>query len=300
MSSRRQAIIYLLVVSLIWGIAPPVIKYALDYLPVDIFLFYRFFISLVIMIPALFIAEPDFISRLALLKIRDWGYLILGGLLGSVGQLGLLFWGLSLTTSLDGAVINATSPVLVAIAGYILLREKITPSEKLGLFIAFSGSLIVVIQPLFEGHSLFSGSLRGNILVFLGTLAWVGYVILTKIQLKEKLSPLFLTTGMFFIGFLFLLPFSIFKFLPSILNLPPSIHISVLYMALLSGTLAYWLYQKAQKIIEVSEANVILYLSPVFTFPVASLWLHEPITPVLLLGSAIIASGVIISEFSRR
>lgn len=225
--------------------------------------------------------------------------------MGSAGQLGLLFWGLNLTTSLDGSVINATSPILVAIAGFLFLKEKITRREKIGLFIGFVGSLVIVIQPLFEGYSLFSGNVFGNLLVLTGTLAWVAYVVLTKQGLKHRLSPLLLTTNMFVVGFIVMSLIVIFRYQPSFIyfsltSAPISAHAGVWYMAVLSGTLAYWLYQKAQKLIEASEANVILYLAPLFTFPVAYFWLNEPITPLLITGSLVIAVGVFISEFRRR
>jgi drug/metabolite transporter (DMT)-like permease len=71
-------------------------------------------------------------------------------------------------------------------------------------------------------------------------------------------------------------------------------------MALLSGSLAYFLYQKAQKTIEASEATLFSYLSPLFAIPLAVFWLKEEITIFYLLGAVIVAIGVIIAESKRR
>jgi len=304
MSARHRSYFLLLIVAIIWGFATPIIKYTFTFISPGHFLTYRFFISTIVMLPILFLSEPDVLRQLTRLDSKDWCYFLLGGLLGSTGQLGLLFWGLNLTTSLDGSIINATSPILVSLAGFFFLKEKITSSEKLGLVIAFLGSIIIVLQPLFEGHSIFSGNVIGNFLVFLGTLAWVIYVITTKKGLNNKLSPLLLTTNMFVIGFISMLFIvTLHAPIPTIINsistAPFSAHMGVLYMALFSGTIAYWLYQKAQELIEASEANIILYLSPIFTFPVAYFWLGEPITPLLIIGSVTIILGVLISQFKR-
>jgi drug/metabolite transporter (DMT)-like permease len=67
-------------------------------------------------------------------------------------------------------------------------------------------------------------------------------------------------------------------------------------MAVFSGALAYFLYTKAQKTIEISEANLFTYLSPFFAAPLAFFWLHESVTPFLIVGSAVTASGILIAE----
>src|SRR3989344_210719 len=177
LSARWRAYFMLLLVAAIWGFATPIIKYAFDYLSPALFLTYRFFITSLVMIPILILTQPDTFNTLGQLSFADWGHLILGGFLGSTLQLGLLFWGLNLTSSLDASLINATSPILVAIAGFTYLQEKITSREKWGLVVAFLGTLIIVLQPLWEGSSLSSGSILGNLLVLAGTAAWVAYVV---------------------------------------------------------------------------------------------------------------------------
>ncbi|KKU92365.1 hypothetical protein A2702_00250 [Candidatus Amesbacteria bacterium RIFCSPHIGHO2_01_FULL_48_75] len=300
MSPRLRANLMLLTVAVIWGFAVPVIKFTFNYFDTITFLTYRFFLTSLILIPLLAITQPRTWSALASLSRREWLTFIIGGLLGSTLQLGLLFWGLDLTSSLDGSIINSASPILVSLAGYYFLKEHITPREKLGQLIAFIGTIFVIIQPVFESGRIFSGTLIGNFLVLAGTLAWVGYVLLTKRQLGH-LSPLLLTTNMFFLGFvsmsvialIFKNPITIYF---SLLTSPPAAHLGVLYMVVFSGSLAYWLYQKAQKIVEVSEANVFLFLPPVFTAPLAYFWLGEHITWPAILGSAIIAAGVYVAE----
>jgi drug/metabolite transporter (DMT)-like permease len=300
-SARHKAYLYLLIVAAVWGFAPPISKTAFSSFPPLIFLTYRFLITNFLLIPLLLIFEPDTWHKLSLLKSNDWLKLILSGILGSTFQLGLLFWGLDLTTSLDASILGAIPPILVAIGGAIFLREKITRLQTWGLAIAFTGTLVIVLQPVLSGQGLFSGSFAGNFLVFLGGVCWAIYVLITKQELKHRLSPLLLTTNMFFTGFISISLITIFFYKPlaisSMLSTAPlHSHLSVIYMAFISGALAYFLYQKAQSFLSASEADIFLYLSPIFTAPLAYFWLGEPITVPLIIGSLIIALGVIISE----
>jgi drug/metabolite transporter (DMT)-like permease len=305
MTARHRAYLMLVCVALLWGIASPIIKYSLPFFPPVLFLTYRFLISALLMVPILLRLEPKSLHHLGRLTPNGWFWLILSGVLGSTIQLTLLFWGLDLTTSLDGAVINAISPIFVAAAGFFFLKEHLTKNQNIGLVLATVGTAIIIIQPLFQGHTLFTGSLVGNMLVLAGTFAWVAYVILTKKQLNHRVSPLLLTTNMFVTGFFVesLLLFYVSsptQIISVIMAAPLSAHLCVLYMAVFSGTIAYYLYQKAQKIIEVSEANIILHLSPIFSIPLAHFWLGETITIPFVIGSLVITIGVILSEIDRQ
>ena len=304
MSSRHKAYLILILVAAIWGFSSPIIKYAFTDFPPIIFLTYRFFITSVVMIPFLLITQPKTWHHLSNLDSKSWIFLVLTGFLGSTVHLGLLFWGLDLTTSLDASILSSTSPILVALAGHYFLKEKISRFEKIGMFIAFIGTIFMVSQPLFSGHKLLSGNVLGNSLVLLGTCSWVIYAIITKNELKHKLSPLLLTTVMFFAGFISMTVITIIKYSPfQVINFfyhsSLSGHLAVIFMAFAAGAFGFWAYQKAQKSIETSEANIFLYLSPLFTIPLSYFWLGEPITAGFIIGSVIIAAGVFISQLRR-
>jgi drug/metabolite transporter (DMT)-like permease len=51
-----------------------------------------------------------------------------------------------------------------------------------------------------------------------------------------------------------------------------------------------------ERTIEVSEAALFTYLTPLFSIPIAIVWLNEKITPIFIVGAIIIATGVIIAE----
>lgn len=289
----------LLAVAAIWGAASPVIKFTLDYFPPLLFLVYRFLITLLILIPIFVLFDdklPEFTRRNILM-------IFLVGFFGITLNLGFLFWGIANTTALAAAFITATAPVFVVLAGHLFLKEKVSGQEITGLLIAFAGSILITLSPSVEkdGQTVF-----GNALIFGSVITWVGYIILTKHELKDKTSPLFLVTSSFIVGFVTLFPVAIFKYgsIAEITNLivaaPIQAHLGVLYMAVISGAIAYWLYQEGQKRIEASEATIFSYLFPIFAIPLAIFWLGEKITLPFLLGASIIVTGVVIAEWKKR
>lgn len=299
-SHRTRAYFYLLLVSIIWGVATPVIKYTLGGISPLPFLTYRFSISAILAVLAILFFERKHLKNI----FANFWEAGIYSFITTTFALGVLFIGLEKTTVLDAALIAAVGPLVTAVAGAIFLREVITRREKLGIAIAFSGTLITVFEPLFNG-GLKDIQLTGNFLV-------VGYIVimsassvLSKRLVRKNVDPLTLTNFSFIIGFLTLLPFTLSQtglgeLSTQVVNLPANYHLGVWYMALLSGTAAYALWVRGQKSIEISEAGLFAYLMPLFSTPLGVFWLGEKITPPFIVGGLLIATGVIIAEIKKK
>ncbi len=227
------------------------------------------------------------------------------GLLGSSVNLGLLFYGYDMSNVLDASIIGNSAPIFVVLGGAVFLKEKVTKKEIAGIIITMIGTVIVAVEPILTGSSLDERSVIGNILIILANVAWVFYIVISKKELHRKTDILFMTTYMFFLGFITCLPFAVFEtqgfvnLLLLISTAPFLAHLGVWYMAVLSGSLAYFLYQEGQKKIEASEATLFGYLSPLFAAPLAVFWLKEKITLPFIIGTAIIMLGVFVAEVRK-
>jgi drug/metabolite transporter (DMT)-like permease len=298
-SARLRAYLELLIVVIIWGISPSVIKFALGEISPFLFLTYRFFITSVVMLPFFLTSKQKGLT------LENLPLIILLSLLGSTVNLGLLFYGTNLTTSLDSSLISATVPIFVILAGFWFLHDHITKREKIGIAVTLFGTLIIAIQSFFETGTAGKSSILGNFIIFFSNIAFAAYLLLSKKSLRKSVSPMTITFMMFFVGFLTSIPLAltevkVSEILPKLTSISLSAHLSVIYMALISGALAYFLYQKAQKTIEASEAAVFNYLPPIVTAPVATLWLHEKLTIPYVIGSIVIAAGVFLAEWKKR
>lgn len=293
---RAHAYFLLLMVVIIWGIASPVIKFTQRGIETLPFLTYRFFLA------GIFGAVFLWATKTRLPKKGDFLNLCLYGLLTSAISLGFLFLGLERTTVVEANLITATSPLIVSIVSAKFLHDHITNKEKLGLGIAFLGTLLVIFRPL-NGHT--NGTILGNFFVLLYVLSGTWAAIVGKRLLRKGVKASTLTNFSFVISFIAIGAYALYHLgLPSIVNtvttLPLEYQLGVWYMAFISGTLAFTLSNTAQKTIEVSESAVFSYLLPVVAVPVAIVWLGEKITPTFVVGAIIIAIGVFIAEWKRR
>lgn len=297
MNPRINAYILLLVTVAIWGIAAPVIKFTLGEFPPVLFLFYRFAISaLAALVTIAFIGFKLPTNRKVLLLTIIYGFLT------STVSLGLVFLGLERTTAVNASLIGVIGPILVTVAGVLFLREHVTRREKIGIGIAVLGATLTVFEPLLQGAD--GSTLAGNILIFASLLVAVVTTVIAKILLRDNVEAATATGISFFIGFLTFIPITLLSYTPNevigtIQQAPPFYHLGVWYMALLSGNLAYYLWHKAQKTIEIGEAAIFAYLSPLFAIPLAVLWLKEVINTTFVIGAVIIAVGVFIAERKR-
>jgi drug/metabolite transporter (DMT)-like permease len=295
---RKRAYIELLIVSLIWGLAAPVIKFTLGGFSPAIFLTYRFFISAVI---ALFFFI--FFGFKLPKDRKTLIFTILNGFLLSTVSLGLLFLGTNKTTSVDSNLISAMAPITVAIAGVLFLKERITKKESIGLLIALAGTFLTIVEPVFNHRVGFSG-IEGNLLIFASLIVTTVTAVLAKKVLRSGVDAVTATNLSFVIGFITLAPFTLPQIFASkfqiLTSVPLTYHLGVFYMAVLSGTLAYILWHKAEKSIEISEVGLFAYLYPLFGTPLSVFWLKEKITLPFIIGAVVIAIGVFLAEYKKR
>lgn len=303
MYKRKLAYLALLITAVIWGVAPPVIKYTLRFVSPMSFLFFRFLIaSLIIIVPTIIRIKKIKLSK------KDWlAYLFLGFLCAPLNLI-LLFLGIEKTTAIDASLISIISPILVVVGGALLLREKVTKIERIGIFITVIGTFLTIFQPLFDIKTNVGLNIEGNLLVLAGTLVWVVFTLLAKKY--RHLDPFILSSLSFCVGLFtlliffvfpffisnFHLPISSFSFPISHFSLPPAALPGILFMAIFSSVVAYFAYVYGLSKIEASEATIFTYLQPIFAIPISVIFLGEKITLPFFLGALLIVSGVFICE----
>ncbi|MBU0569382.1 DMT family transporter [Patescibacteria group bacterium] len=291
---RKRAYLYLVIVAIIWGVASPIIKFTLGGIDPLPFLTYRFAIAASFSI-AFFAIKGIKLSRLK----KNLPLIILYGLLAFPIALGTLFVGLDKSTVLDVTIINTIGPLVVALGGAYFFKEHITKREKIGIAIVVIGGALNALAPILVNNS--NARLTGNLFIIAFLLSDSTATLLAKKIVKKKISPLTLTNLGFIVGAVTIIPFALLtqgaeNLITSIIYLPFKYHLGVWYMALISGTLAYFLYVAGQKSIEVSEAVLFNYLQPIFTIPLAIFWLGETITPTFIIGAVLITAGIVIAE----
>lgn len=282
---RNVAYLVLLATAIIWGIATPVIKYTLGFISPFSFLFYRFALASLLVIIPLYLR----FKKIKPLKKDYLKYLLLAFLSTSLNLI-LLFLGIQKTTAIDASIIAIISPVLIILGGAFFLKETITSREKTGIILILGGTFLAIIQPILGVKENPFINLIGNLLVLSSVFSWVAFTLLAK--KNKQLDPFLLTGFSYLLGLICVFPF----FLAEKTPLSPQALPGIIYMAVFSSILAYFFYLFGLSKIEASEATIFDYLKPLFSIPIAIIFLKEKITPFFLFGALLIILGVFICE----
>lgn len=295
---RFKAYFELFLVSLIWGAAAVVIKLTLKGIDPFPFMTYRFFISGIIGLFSL----PYFISLLKTKKSALLPLVLIQSVFGTTLALGSLFLGLDRTNALSLSLSTLIVPVLMAVLGMRIFHDHLSHKMKIGAGIAIVGVLIGLVAPAFSKSM--DSQLIGNLFV-------VGYVVFDvaasialKKLVKSGFSPIHLTQISFLIGFITSLPITLSlmpvnELVNTVVTLPFKYHLGVLYMAIISGSIAFTLRAKAQKTLTVTEVGFFAYLTPMITGFLAVLVLGETLSPLFIVGAAFVFTGVAYAEWRK-
>lgn len=288
---RWRAYAFLLLNTLCWGASFVIVSPALTHTTPFTFLFYRFALASLVMSPLLwhYLRQPA--------HRRHLGKILGIELLGTVVYLALLYEGLARSTSIETSLLATTTPLFIILAGIVILREKQTKKEWLGLFISLIGVILLAILPLLNGAVGLHGiSLQGNALILLANVVAALYAILIKSQYK-KIPSFLAPTISFFLGAV------VFGLLAVTQNASmtidwqqPSVMFASIYMAIFGSIIGLTAYIKGQELIEASEAGLFYYLQPLVYLPLGILVLGESVSPYQILGLVFILIGVGVSE----
>lgn len=121
------------------------------------------------------------------LRIREW-------LLAAGSGVFLAFHFAAWVTSLEytsvtsSLVLDATSPLWVAVGSWVLLRERLARPVVCGLIVAVAGSFVIALGDMTQGTR--SPSLLGNSLALLGALMVTGYWLIgRRVRASLSLAP---------------------------------------------------------------------------------------------------------------
>ena len=228
-----------------------------------------------------------------------WRYILLGGLFSLYFV--LMFEGLKTARPVSAAAVYATTPLVTAGFGWLLLGQRASARMAVAVWIAALGALWVIFRADLAALMSF-GIGRGEAIYFLGCVAHSLYIPLIRI-LNRGESALVFTLGTV-IGAMVGLTLA---GLPALVAtdwaaLPPIVWITILYTAVFATAASFALTQFASLRIPAANVMAYTYLVPVWVI----LWeiaLGAGGPPVMILpGIALILLALIamLGEDGRR
>jgi len=223
---------------------------------------------------------------------REWGYFALLGFLGITFHQWLQSNGLQTSQAGTTAWIVATTPIFMALLGWLILKEGLGWIKSLGILLAFLGVLLVVSEGNLASVSIGRFGAPGDILILISAVNWAVFSALSRRGLKQYPASLMMfyvmALGWFFTSLLFLTT----KAPSEIQNLTLNGWAGVAFLGIFCSGLAYIAWYDALKALTTAQTGVFLYIEPLVAVVVAFFILGEAITVASLVGGGIILFGV--------
>jgi drug/metabolite transporter (DMT)-like permease len=231
-------------------------------------------------------------KQFALLDKKEWLYFALLGFLGITFHQWLQSTALQTSEASTTAWIVATTPVFMAILGWVVLKEKLGWVKIVGILLAFVGVLVIVYDGDLSAISLRSFGRPGDILILISAINWTVFSVLSRRGLKQHPAA-FMMFYVMLLGWLFtsILFFSA-QDVSDVQNLTANGWIGMAFLGIFCSGLAYIAWYDALQALGTAQTGVFLYIEPLVTVVVAFFVLSEAITLASLLGGGVIILGV--------
>jgi len=280
--SKKQSLLLILFLVLIWGVNWPLSKYALQYIPPVLFSGIRTLLGGLLLLA---IAIP----RWQQLRFREaWPVYVTTSLVNVVLYYGLQTIGIQyLPAGLFSALVFV-QPVLVGIFSWMWLGEDMNRMKMMGLLLGFGGVAIIS-----AGASGASGhiSIPGILLALGSALSWaIGTVYVKK--KGQVADPIWLVTVQLLIGGLLMTGAGSLVEQWTTIDWKPVFIVTLLFISIFVIAIGWLVFYKLIDSGEASKIASYTFLIPLVAIISGTIFLHEPFTLTLLAGLVCIVGSI--------
>ena len=223
----------------------------------------------------------------------QWRATISFGILQNAVYLGLFFVAMQTIEASLAAIIASTMPLMVAIAAWLLLGERVGPLGIAGLIVGIGGVALIMGTRLTEGVDL-----TGVAICFIGVLALT--VATLTVRGASSGGNLLMIVGLQMLVGCVALTFATLLFETPRVTPSWPLAIAFVYTCLLPGLVATWVWFALVGRIGATRAATFHFLNPFFGVVIAGILLGEALGPRDIVGAIIIAAGILAVQISRQ
>jgi len=207
-----------------------------------------------------------------------------------------LLAGLRLTTALEGGLVLATLPAVVALGSFLVLRERLRPGQIIAAGLAGAGMAAITLARL---GSEAGGSLAGNALVLLGVCGEAAYVLLAK-RIAGRAPVITASLWMQLFSTIVLLPFAAPGFAALGALADPGIAGLLVFHSLTASVLCLLLWYQGLKRVPAGVAGVFTAFLPASAAVVAVAFLGESFSAVHAVGFVLMMVSMLLATWPAR
>jgi drug/metabolite transporter (DMT)-like permease len=280
----------------VWGANFAVTKYVLAYFGVGPFLFIRF-----LTMPALGFVALALVYRRHLAKSlprrADWPRFAAAGLIGHTLHVGIVTWGVDLSTAFSSSLVLSSGPLYTLLILALLGGERLRRWQIAGTLVAFAGIVLFLSDKFVSG---FSRAGIGDLVLLSASALFSIYTVITK-PLVERYGPLPLMVWTLAVGAPPLLMVTLPSFLAaSLAAVPAAAWFGMFWAAVVSAFFGWLVWAWVNAVRGVARSAPLMYLMPPIAGVVAWLVLGEQFTALKLAGAALTMTGVAWAQYAGR
>jgi drug/metabolite transporter (DMT)-like permease len=208
----------------------------------------------------------------------------------------LTAFGLQLVPAGRSIVLGYTTPLWVAPAAWLFLREPVARSQLAGIGLGFAG-LAIMFNPLAFDWSD-RNALIGNAMILLAALCWAANILYVRAH-QWISSPFQLVFWQALLATAILSVLALaFDGVP-LITWNPELAGAFLYGAIFGTALAHWAVVMVNRSLPAVTTSLGLLATPVMGVAVSAIFLGEPIGISLICAMALILGGIAIGTIPR-
>lgn len=267
-------------------------KIIISSMPVFLGTFLTLLVALLTMLPLM----VKRIHEIRALTFREWRYLFLQGLFGIVLFRIFTLYGLHHTGAVEAGIVTGTTPAVLAVLSYFLLKEKLNEQAVIALCCAVAGCIFINVT---HGTSPGNHSISGSVLVFFAVISEALFTIFRK-KIASSVSAITNTFVLILCSLVVLLIPALYDWFNTAHLLDLRSTLAILYYGIVATVLAYLLWTSAVGNVDGATAGIASAAMPASSVLLASLILGEQLQAPQLFGCAFIIAGIVISSMTPQ
>jgi len=254
----------------------------------------RFLLGAICLLPLLLTPERKELTREALK--RSWLPLLVLGGFGVFMTFAMFHWAIDLARASTVAVIISMTPVFAAIFAALILGERLSALNWVGVLVGLLGAVLAITG--FNITGLFSRSdFHGGVLALLATITWAAYTVWGK-RYSEQYGGLVFSALTMTVGAVMFMIFLAFRGgWGEIFDYSAYTWAWLIYLGVVATGLGYFLYFGGLRWVPASRGASLFYVKPILAITIAFIFLGEPITIALLIAAMLAAGGVLLVTY---
>lgn len=228
-------------------------------------------------------------SRNVRLTGREWLAISGLGILSYYISSMLDFLGLQYVSAGVERLILFTYPTIVLVLSAFLFKKRISRIQYIALLLTYVGVVLALVaeRGLGEQRNL----LLGGTLIFSCAITYATYVVFTGEYVHKVGSAKFTCYAVIAATFPALIQsyfhngFDLFRF-------PQEVYVLSVWMSVVSTVIPTFLIVEGIRIVGANNSGIIGFVGPVATIVLGYIYLGEAVTPLQILGTAVVLAGV--------